>query len=291
MALAAEWYADYKPLLFSIAHKMTGSINEAEDAVQDVFLRVHAEPQSYAAVSNPKAYLCKMVTNRCIDALKSARKKREVYTGPWLPEPILYDDAQDPAGIVEREERISYAFLVFLEELNPVERAIFVLREALDMDYKEVAEITDKSAANCRQIYGRTKAKLRAKHPAPPATVSAFSDAVGKLIHAITGNDLPALVRLLHEDVVAYTDGGGKVLAAIRPIFARNNVIAFLTSLYAKSAGPDSSFQIRRTDGGFAVLLFVNEAVDTVVLFDVAEGAIRSIYMMRNPDKLKHINI
>ncbi|UUZ84484.1 sigma-70 family RNA polymerase sigma factor [Paenibacillus sp. P26] len=162
-----EWYTEYKPLLFSIAYRMLGTIAEAEDLVHDTFLSLPKIKED--SVQNVQAYLCKTVTNRCIDYLRSARKQREVYVGPWLPEPLAGPSPDDPQLKAERYDDISFAMLLMYEQFNPVERAIFILREAFDYDYKEIAGIVDKSEVACRKTYSRLKQKLQSGPVSPGA--------------------------------------------------------------------------------------------------------------------------
>ncbi|UJF32907.1 RNA polymerase sigma-70 factor [Paenibacillus hexagrammi] len=277
-------YDKYKPLLFAIAYRMTGSAADAEDMVQDTFLG--AQELDAGHVSNIKAYLCKMVTNRCIDYLKSARKRRELYVGNWLPEPLILSE-DDPLLTVERNETLSYAFLVYLEKLTPVERALFILREAFDYDYTDLADLVGKSEASCRQIISRLKKKQQLDAaPHVWAGDSTNSELAERFMHASSTGNMELLIRSLTEDVVLYSDGGGKVIAAINPIQGRERVVKFLIGIGAK-ASPDRTYRIVNMNGQHAILVRERGAVITAIQWEAdRQGCIRQLFFVRNPDKL-----
>ncbi|MCZ8514668.1 RNA polymerase sigma-70 factor [Paenibacillus filicis] len=283
------WYAEYKPLLFSIAYRMLGTVSEAEDIVQDTFAAVHR--LSEAEIQNPKAFLCKMVTNRCIDDLRSARKQREMYTGPWLPEPVVSDRADDPALHAERRDDISFAMLLLYEQLNPVERAIFILREAFDYDYKDIADILDKNEAACRKTYSRLKSKLHARPSGPaPEELPALQPLLHGFLQAVQTGDMAEMLQVLSEDAVLYSDGGGKVRAALFPIVSAERVAAFLHGITRKrEAGT------RMIPGVFngmpSIAVLRPSGLQNVTLFEFAGERIHRIYIVNNPDKLKHVAV
>lgn len=222
-------YQQYKGLLFHLAYQLTGSSTDAEDIVQDVFLKAHGV--ALEQIAEPKAYLCKMTTNRCLDLLKSARHKRELYTGPWLPEPIPTPEADSYDAVVTKD-LLSYAMLVLLERLSPAERAVFVLREAFGFDYGEIAGLVDKSEANCRKLISRAKGKLGI---APDAPIRAKETELGeqwmsRFLAALEQGNVTALLALLSADAELLTDGGGKVSAAIRPIVSGERVARFCSA-------------------------------------------------------------
>ncbi|MDF2722050.1 MAG: polymerase sigma24 factor [Paenibacillus sp.] len=277
-----ELYEQHKRLLFALAYQLLGSAADAEDAVQDVFLKVYdIDPER---LNDPKAYLCKMVTNRCLDILRSARKRREQYVGPWLPEPIL-TSGDEPLESVVRGELLSYAMLVLLEKLTPLERAVFVLREALCFDYAAIAELVEKSEANCRKIVSRARGRLGISADEPIHPEPAGEEWVRRFLAALEQGDTPKVLSLLAEDVVLLSDGGGKVLAAVHPVVTRDRVAKFLLGVIRQFPGMRAV--IKSINGQPGVWILSNGELDTVALFHVEHEQIRSLYLIRNPDKLK----
>jgi RNA polymerase sigma-70 factor (TIGR02957 family) len=293
-----EWehlYREYKPLLFSIAYRLLGSVTDAEDMVQETFAAVHAATSAAVGsdpfgrpVDNWRAYLCRAVTNRCMDLLKSAHKKRELYVGPWLPEPLVQRVAQpgdEPLEATLLEETVSYAFLVMLERLSPLERAVFVLREAFEYSYRDIADIVGKTELACRQTHSRVRRKVQAEPATVPVDAEASRTLVKRFLHAAATGDVRALIEVLSEEATLLSDGGGKRLAALQPIVGRDRVIAFLAGLAAK-LGAAMAVHEAVVGGEYGLIL---EAPDgpTVVLFSLqADGRCLHIYLLRNPDKL-----
>ncbi|OAX50684.1 RNA polymerase sigma factor SigJ [Paenibacillus sp. AD87] len=296
-------YRTYRPLLLSIAYRMLGSVIHAEDVVQDAFLTVQQQGihKESSSVRNLKAYLCKMVTNRCLDYLKSTRKKRELYVGTWLPEPLVqnHKDAResvsavehDPLQTIELEDTISYAFLVMLDRLTPIERAVFILREAFEFDYGDIADFLNKTEVGCRKIYSRLKRKIQ-DEPEVELTPSVQSEQLAlRFLQATSSGDMEGLLKMLSHDVALYSDGGGKVVAAIKPVTSSQRVLAFIQGLLSKG---DSAGIVRlvKVNGqlGF-VLSSPSEAFPTVVSLAFRNDCIERIYILRNPDKLQHLNL
>ena len=282
-------YSEYKPLLFSIGYHMLGSVEDSEDLVQDTFVAFHQlSKTSNEELNNIKAFLCKVMTNRCLDLLKSSRKKREVYIGPWLPEPILQlkfeGIHEDPAEKVILDETISYALLVLLEQLNPVERAVFLLREVFEFEYKNIAEILSKTEMNCRKIFSRVKDKIQADHQNTKTNIEEDFLLAKRFIEAVGTGNLEVLISLLTEDVVLISDGGGKVKAAIRPISNKNHVIAFLTGLAKKEAG-SGEVKLVMINGQIGILVDGKEP--TIICFERTGDCYKRIYLVRNPDKIR----
>lgn len=291
-------YRSYRPLLLSIAYRMLGSVADAEDLVQDTFLTAqqmeNGKSDGHGRIINLKAYLCKTVTNRCLDYLKSARRKREVYVGPWLPEPLVQSvdvpsGQGDPLQTVVLEDTISYAFLVLLDRLTPVERAVFILREAFEYDYGDIAEILGKTALGCRKIYSRLKRRIQDEPPAELPASAQSEQLVMRFLHATATGDMEGLVSILSEDIVLYTDGGGKVSAAINPISTSKRVIAFILGLAAKGEA-DGEVRLVKVNGqiGF-VLISAKRSSPYVVSLDIRDNRIHRVYMVCNPDKLRHL--
>jgi RNA polymerase sigma factor (sigma-70 family) len=275
----------------------------AEDLVQDAFVTVHQQDGNKEGdpVRNLKAYLCKIVTNRCLDYLKSTRKKREVYVGPWLPEPLVQDytvvpgsasaAGLDPLQTIVLEDTISYAFLVLLDRLTPIERAVFILREAFDFDYRDIADFVNKTELGCRKIYSRLKRKIQDEPPAELISSAQSEQLVLRFLNATVTGDMEGLFAMLSEDIVLYSDGGGKVMAAIKPITSSQRVLAFIQGLVSKGNGA-GAVRLVKVNGqlGF-VLSSPFEPFPTVVSLAFRDDLVERIYLIRNPDKLRHVNL
>ncbi|WP_035711949.1 RNA polymerase sigma-70 factor [Salibacterium aidingense] len=276
-------YKASRPHVFSIAYRMLGSITEAEDVVQELFLHLHESDTEN--IRDMKAYLTKMTTNRCLNVLKSARKRREVYPGPWLPEPQV-SPADQPLEKTLKTESISYAFLVLLEQLSPVERTVFVLREALGYNYIETAEILNKTEVNCRKIYSRAKRKIQNESVYPENTVQTTLLADTFLKAAATG-DFEEFIKMLAEDIVLYSDGGGNVNSAINPIFSKKRVTAFLQGISAKGSFTGKLYPVL-VNGETGILQEQDGHPVKIICFrwDTKQRNIQNIYFIVNPDKL-----
>ncbi|MHA6529740.1 RNA polymerase sigma factor SigJ [Paenibacillus sp. BAC0078] len=281
-------YNQYKGLLLTLAYQMTGIWSDAEDVVHDVFLKVYdVSPAGLA--EEPKAYLCKMVVNRCRDLYKSARKRREQYFGEWLPEPVPTSE-DGPLDFVVREELLSYATLVLLEKLSPAERAVFVLREALSLEYAGIAEIISRSEVNCRKLFSRAKGKMNISDERPVHVESAREEWVRQFVAALEKDELEQVVSMLASDVVLISDGGGKVFAAVRPIESRDAVSGFLLGLTRKALyfKGDIQLELSEINGQIGLIVRSGEQIDSVILLNISSRSVRNIYMIRNPDKLSH---
>jgi RNA polymerase sigma-70 factor, ECF subfamily len=286
-----ELYSTYHPLLFSIAYRMLGTVSDAEDIVHDVYLQV--SEKSDEQIENVKAYLCKSVTNRCLDYLKSAQIKRVVYIGPWLPEPLVIQE-KSPEDEMEKELVVSYAVLLLLEKLKPVERAIFVLREVLEYEYATIAEIVGKSESNCRKIFSRVKEKFPLEnHIDYTPLIHNNESVIQTFISAIYNGNFQQLENMLANDITLYSDGGGKVFAALLPIRTRTMVFRFITHLYQQflSLKEDSSaIKMVNINGQTGVIVKDLNGVLSVFAFNIQNNTIKDIYIIRNPDKLKHLS-
>jgi RNA polymerase sigma factor (sigma-70 family) len=283
-----EMYEKYKMLLFKLAYQLTGSISDAEDAVHDVFLKLFDVPPEKLA--EPKAYLCKMVTNRCRDLQKTARKKREQYFGEWLPEPLFNSDDSMESSVI-RDDLLSYGMLVLLEKLTPSERIVFVLREALSFEYHEIAELIEKSEVNCRKLFSRASAKMGISSDEEVHSEEATQAMVHNFIAALKQGNLNQIVSMLDQKVALVSDGGGKVSAAVGPIITRNYVVDFLLGPVREASMVEgiSQIEIRQINGQPALILRSNEGIHTVGMLHIENNLIRNIYLIRNPDKLKHV--
>ncbi|MFS0671797.1 RNA polymerase sigma factor SigJ [Ornithinibacillus sp. 179-J 7C1 HS] len=282
-----DLYDNYKPLLFTLAYQMLGSSSEAEDVVQDVFVKLHHIEND--DLENPKAYLCKMITNRCLDLLKSARNQREQYVGTWLPEPIL-TTTDDISDVIIQNDLLSYAILVLMEKLSPVERSIFILKEAYSFDYKTISGFVDKSEVNCRKIFSRAKEKLGAKQK-DSTQYQVDKDWMGNLISAMEHGSLEVLMPLLSEEITLYSDGGGKVPAAIYPIHTPELVFRFLTGLLKRLPlfGEGVRFGKVSLNGEDGLVMYNHQEIFLVAMFELEDNLLKNIFFVRNPDKLKKL--
>ncbi|WP_099156964.1 RNA polymerase sigma factor SigJ [Virgibacillus ndiopensis] len=285
-----ELYKQYKGLLFKLAYQLLGSVSDAEDVVHDVFLKLYDVPLE--KLTEPKAYLCKMVTNRCRDIQKSARKKREQYFGEWLPEPLGSLDV-DAMASVDRDNQLSYAMLVLLERLTPTERVVFVLREALGFDFNEIAELIEKSEVNCRKLLSRARSKMGVAPEEPIHAEAATQELVHDFLIALKQGNPNQIVSMLDPNVVLVTDGGGKVSAAVYPIKTRDHVSRFLFGGLRKSSMIEGVLQIdiSQFNGQPALIFRSSEGIHTIAILHVEGSLVRNLYLVRNPDKLKRVGI
>jgi RNA polymerase sigma-70 factor (ECF subfamily) len=278
----------HRPLLFAIAYRMLGSAMEAEDIVQEAYLRYRAASEPPRA---PKAYLTTVVTRLCLDHLKSARVQREAYFGPWLPEPLLTDTegaAGDAAAISALNETLSMAFLVLLEKLNPLERAVFLLHEVFAYGYAEIAAMVGRNEATCRQALHRARAHLASGRRRFHSTPEEHRAIFGNFLHACALGELDGLLAMLSADAVAWSDGGGKASAAIRPVVGAARVAAFMRGLMRRRP-PDAQVEFAEINGRMGVLIRADGAVVVAVSAAVEDGKVAALWLMRNPDKLRRL--
>ncbi len=283
-----QLYQEYKPLLFSLAYRMLGSVMDAEDIVHESFVTFEKHKDT-KSITNVKAYLCKITTNRCIDHLRSAAHKRETYVGTWLPEPIVGDYHDDPVDSYFMKESISTAYLMLLQQLSEVERAVFLLREVFQYDYDEIASIVDKSNTNCRQIFHRAKKSLVYQPNVYQKEDQQLRNYVERFTAALQKGEVSEMMKLLQKDAVFYADGGGKVAAALKPIYTAERIIQLFLSV-VKKYPKDTVFNFKKVNGGPGIMVMINGCLAYVVSFEFKEGKIQSIYMVANPDKLSHLN-
>ena len=276
----------HRSLLFSIAYRMLGSVADAEDIVQEAYLRWREVPE--AEVRSPKSYLAAVVTRLSIDRLRSAQVQREEYIGPWLPEPLVTNRAEEGADLVEVDESLSLAFLVVLESLNPVERAVFLLREVFDYDYEEISGIVGKSEANCRQIARRARSAVAARRPRFERSPEQEKRLTRRFVETCMSGDMEGLLKLLSEDVTLWSDGGGKVAAAPYPIYGPEGVARFLLRVL-RTVPPEFSARLTRVNGGPGVVGYVDGYPTSVVALEVADGYVQGIRIVVNPEKLRAI--
>ena len=287
--------AGYRPLLFSIAYGMTGSVGDAEDIVQDAFLGLTRARQAGTTIADPKAYLTTAVTRLGISYLRSARVRRETYVGDWLPEPVVVPaDGPGPAEHAELADALSMAFLVLLEALSPVERAVFMLREVFGYGYPDVARITGKTEVNCRQIFARARQRIaaggQARGAPSPARRAQGEELARRFFEAAAGGDMDALLGMLAPDVVLHGDGGGKAQAIGKPLAGRQRVMRLLVGLLRRGRNVGASLRLAWVNGQPGAVMYDAEGrVVGVVELDVADGVVQAIRSVVNPDKLGHL--
>ena len=285
-------FKDDRPRLFSIAYRMLGSASDAEDVLQDAWLRYSGADSS--SIRSPGAFATTIVTRLCLDRLKSARAKREEYIGPWLPEPVLTSELEGPAEKLERTESVTLAFLVLLEKLSPEERAVFLLREIFEYDHSEVADMLGTTADNSRQLLHRAKARIAEGRPRLIGTAQSRRAVAERFARALSDGDSAGLTALLTTGVEMWSDGGGRASAARRPLIGRDQVLNFLIGLrrsaHATGVARDVSLQIEEVNAEPALVLRVGPRLESVFVFSVDGEAISGIRVVRNPDKLARID-
>jgi RNA polymerase sigma-70 factor (ECF subfamily) len=287
----AEIYQRLRPLMFSIAYRMLGSVSEAEDIVQEAFLRYHAAQPRQAEIGSPKAYLSAVTTRLCIDHLRSARARREAYPGEWLPEPLLTGDAAaDPAGQAEQTDSLSMAFLLVLERLSPVERAVFLLHDVFSYGYEEIARIVGKSEDNCRQLALRARRHVTEHKPRFEASRRKREELAARFFSAVGGGNMDGLVSMLAADVVVYGDSGGTSPSWPRPIAGRDRVVRLMAGVSGQirqlgiTARP---VEINGQPG--AMFLDPSGRLINVFVLDIADGQVQTVRSVINPAKLRHL--
>lgn len=282
----AKTFASYQSLLFSIAYRMLGSAMDAEDMVQEAYLRWQRTGPD--GVEQPRAFLTTIITRLCIDHLRSARVRRESYIGPWLPEPLLTAPGGGPAENTAERESLSLAFLVMLERLSPVERAAFLLREVFAHEYAELAQILETSEGNARQLVSRARRKLdraRLERLSMSAVPEQQALLAQQFVQAIGSGDVGRVLNLLAPEVAMVADGGGKVAAARRPIIGAEGVARFFINL-TRMAPPNTSGAFVWANGSLALAVYEGDMA-TILLVPVVDGdRITTVYAMRNPEKL-----
>ncbi|WP_274468601.1 MULTISPECIES: RNA polymerase sigma-70 factor [unclassified Paenibacillus] len=283
-----EIYRTYHKLLFAVAYRMLGSEADAEDILQEIYMKLPSV--DLASVDNLKAYLVKMVTNRCLNVVKLARKTREVYVGPWLPEPQIQNAAHDPMRRIEQDETVNYAFLVLLQKLTATERAVFILREALGYEYAEIADMLHKSEDNCRKIFSRAKSKVAGSGERSSDPAGDTEPLARLFMRAVSTGNFTAFVSMLTDEAVLISDGGGKRRAAIHPIIGKLRIQAFFQGIVAKGSLQGEWLPVRHNGQDGLLLVQDREPVKFIAFHLPAQGQqAAGIYMIVNPDKLQNI--
>ena len=276
--------APYRRRLLGLAYRMLGSRSDAEDVVQDAYVRfVDAED-----VRNPEAFLVTVVTRLCLDRLKSAKAQREIYVGPWLPEPVFDTDGLSTEAATELADDLSFALLLALDRLSPQERAAFLLHDVFDVPFSEIATMIDRSELACRQLATRARRVVRNERPAPTITPDRHAHLLQAFIEAVASGNLSRLTGLLRDDAVAVTDGGGRKTAALHPIHGADKVARFFIGVAGKAADRDIRIEPAMINGSVGALLYMDGELDHSLSISIDGEKIAAVYLVRNPDKLRH---
>ena len=277
--------APHRGRLLGLAYRMLGSRSDAEDVVQDAYLRFAGAQD----VHNAEAFLVTIVTRLCLDRLKSARAQREVYVGPWLPEPVFDAEGLSADAATELADDLSFALLLALDRLSPLERAAFLLHDVFDTPFSEIAAMLDRTEAACRQLATRARRAVRDERPAPAARPDNHARLLQAFGEAVTSGDVARLAELLREDAVAITDGGGRKTAARNPIQGADKIARFFIGLAAKNAGHEIRVEPAMINGAIGALLYLDGELDHTMSMAISGEKIAAIYIVRNPDKLRHL--
>lgn len=292
MSLQHDWhfaqFAEHKSLLTAVAYRMLGSMADAEDMVQETYLRWMQT--SSEDIESPRAFLITIVSRLCLNYLKSARVLREQYVGQWLPEPVITEPTIESADRAELNDSLSLAFMVLMERLNPVERAVFLLREVFDFDYVEIARILEVNEPNCRQILRRARQHMATVRPRFKAHHPRHRELLARFVEASSSGNLKALVEMLEADAVLYSDGGGKSFALPNPIYGAENIARAIVQGGQRFRSAENV--ISRTvdvNGMPGIVAYLGEQPLYVVTIDTACESISNIYFITNPDKLSRV--
>lgn len=272
-----------------LAYRMLGSMADAEDILQDAYLKIG--PLKSQEILNEEAFLVTMITRMCLDQKKSARSRREIYVGPWLPEPILDADQITPESANELADDLSFALLLTLEKLSSNERAAFLLHDVFDTPFSHISSILGKSEVACRQLAARARTSIHSKRPTVPVSEHDHQTLLLQFAEAVKTGDTAALQNILAEDAISYTDGGGQKMAALRPILGADKVTRLFIGLAQKHQAENkrADFSIRNINGKPGLIVRIDEEIDQTVMLDVIAGKIQTIYIVRNPQKLQSI--
>lgn len=284
-----QLYVELKPLLFSLAYQMMGSVADAEDIVQDAFITLHEDQSDH--IQFIKAYMCKVVTNKCLNKLKSTSRQRELYVGPWLPEPLVTSgvNSNDPLQLYISKEMLSTAYLLLLQQLTAVERVVFLLRELFHYPFQDIAAILDKSSGNCRQIFYRAKKSIGSSSSSKLTPQEIASPMMEEFVNAIISGNINRMLAILSTETVLYTDGGGKTNAALRPIVGQNLIIRYFTAIRPEVPS-DFTCDVVELNGNSGIVIKSGELTFSVITFHIKDNVISDIYIVMNPEKLRHFN-
>jgi RNA polymerase sigma-70 factor (ECF subfamily) len=279
--------APHRGRLLGLAYRMLGSRSDAEDVVQDAYLRFAGAQD----VHNPEAFLVTVVTRLCLDRLKRARAQREIYVGPWLPEPIFDTEGLAADAATELADDLSFALLLALDRLSPLERAAFLLHDVFDMPFSEIAGMIDRTEPACRQLAARARRAVRDGRPASKATPDHHARLLTAFIEAVASGDLSRLAGLPREDAIAMTDGGGRKQAALNPIMGADKIARFFIGVAGKNSGRDMRIEPTMINGNVGALLYMDGEIDHSLSMAIDGDRIAAIYIARNPDKLRRAPI
>lgn len=284
---SAAAFESQRQRLLGVAYRMLGSIAEAEDAVQDAYLRWHEVDQ--AIVRNAQAFLTRMVSRICLDRLKSARARREIYVGPWLPEPVLDAEQLSAETTNEYATDLSVGLMLALERLSPLERAAFLLHDVFDVEFCEIATLIGRNEAACRQLAARARTHVRAARPRFTMPADGGAGLVAAFSAAMQSGDVSALAKTLAADAVLHSDGGGKRAAALNPIFGRDRIARFFAGVTLKFREPVAEIRQTRINSLPGLLVSYADGSLQTMAFEIADEQIARVYVVRNPDKLGHL--
>jgi RNA polymerase sigma-70 factor, ECF subfamily len=287
LSIRLATFDQYRSLLFSIAYRMLGSIADAEDMLQDTFIRWQQSTEDN--IRSPRAFLVTIISRLCINHLQSARVQREEYVGQWLPEPIVTDPGSDPFAVMKVDESLSMAFLVLLERLTPVERAVFLLREVFEYEYAEISAVLGQSEVNCRQILRRARQHVSMVRPRFEVPQKKKNDLLERFLKAAGTGEMNALIDLLTQDAVLHTDGGGKGIAVPNKVHGAENVARGVIGGLKRIVPASLVRRLARINGKPGLVNYLDGRPHSVLTIDVVDDRIRAIYVVTNPEKLSHI--
>jgi RNA polymerase sigma-70 factor (ECF subfamily) len=280
-------FSQYRGLLFSVAYRMLGSVADAEDMVQETFIRWQQGAND--EIRSPRAFLVTVITRLSINQLQSARVRREEYVGEWLPEPLVTDPGSDPLGVLKVDESLSMAFLLLLERLTPMERAVFLLREVFEYEYEEIAKVLGQSEANCRQILSRAKQHVGDIRRRFDASAREHDDLLKRFIQATRSGEMKGLVELLSSEVVLHTDGGGKAVALAKEVRGADKVAGTIIERMSTTLPKNLVARITRINGKPGLVSYLNGKPFSALTLDFRDGLVQTIYVVTNPEKLSHL--
>jgi RNA polymerase sigma-70 factor (ECF subfamily) len=280
-------FDQYRSLLFSIAYRMLGSVADAEDMLQETFIRWQQETEEN--IRSPRAFLVTIISRLCINHLQSARVQREEYVGQWLPEPLVTDPGSDPFGIIKVDESLSMAFLVLLERLTPIERAVFLLREVFEYEYSEIAAVLGQSEVNCRQILRRARQHVSALRPRFKVSEQKQTDLLQQFLEAVATGETEELVALLSKDVVLHSDGGGKAIAVPNLVRGADKVARGILGALSRLVPKTLVRRLVHINGGPGLVNYLNGKPHSVLTLNAVDGRIQTIFIVTNPEKLSHL--
>ncbi|HEY8993467.1 MAG TPA: RNA polymerase sigma-70 factor [Lacunisphaera sp.] len=281
-------FEEQRRLLFGLAYRMLGSVADAQDMVQETYLRWQRAQGE--AIQSPPAWLTTVITRLCLNQLQSARAKREHYVGVWLPEPLVDDQARDPAATTQLADMLSLAFLVLLETLNPVERAVFILREGFDYEFADIARIVGKSEDNCRQILARARQRVEERRPRFDASSADAQKLVAPFLAALRDGDLEAMLARMSKNVVLIADAGDRPGALVRPLEGAGTVARAMLGATRRHGIEGATFRLARVNGLPGLVRYQGPRAHAVMAFGLVGGLIESVFIISNPDKLRHLD-